>query len=37
MTTENTPAPGSSYAAPERFAVCHLGMREIHDGRPGSF
>lgn len=34
MTTGNAPAPGSSYAAPERFAVSHLGMREIHAGRP---
>ena len=34
MTTGNAPAPGSGYAAPERFAVSHLGMREIHAGRP---
>ena len=34
MTTQNPHAPGTSYAAPERFAVSHLGMREIHAGRP---
>ena len=33
MTTGNDPAP-DNYAAPERFAVSHLGMRQIHAGRP---
>jgi len=33
MTTGNDPAP-DNYAAPERFAVSNLGMRQIHAGRP---
>lgn len=29
-----TASPPAGYAAPERFAVSHLGMREIHGDRP---